>query len=201
MPKGGAVAISDEMRQELERLPTEELVSILQNRDEEQWRPEVFDIVACILETRGVSSSEVKAIGSNDADPEEPDATEVPDLVPLAEDDACSLKAAALANRAQYFGSLEVLALEGAGIRTWVVGGKLHVRSEDLEAALEILEAAPVPSSALPLELAEPPCPKCGSREVTQVAEIPDPSPALPSSLEPQVWLYHCASCDHKWSE
>ncbi len=200
MLNGGTVASSDDMRQELERLPTEELVSILRNRDQEQWRPEVFDVVACILETRGVASGEVRALGPENPDLEGQDATEAPELVTLA-DHSSSQETLALAYRAQNFGSLEYMVLEGAGIKTWVVGGKLKVRTEDLEAALEILEAAPVPSSALPPELAEPPCPKCGSREVTQVAEVSDPSLSLLSSSECQVWLYHCAACNHKWSE
>jgi hypothetical protein len=31
--------------------------------------------------------------------------------------------------------------------------------------------------------------------------EVLDSSSTMVSSSERQVWLYHCASCDHKWSE
>jgi hypothetical protein len=40
---------------EMEQRSTSELVSILRNRDEDEWRPEVFQIVATILSSRGIS--------------------------------------------------------------------------------------------------------------------------------------------------
>jgi hypothetical protein len=41
-------------RRELEHRDTEELVEILAERDEEEWRPEVFPIVEALLRERGV---------------------------------------------------------------------------------------------------------------------------------------------------
>ncbi len=53
----------DAVRQELEQQSTESLVSILRNRDEDEWRPEVFDIVAGVLRERGVLPDDVTALG------------------------------------------------------------------------------------------------------------------------------------------
>jgi DNA-directed RNA polymerase subunit M/transcription elongation factor TFIIS len=118
---------------------------------------------------------------------------------------------------ANYFSNIDAetdrQALEAKGLKAWIFnedaasmegfrpGVRLQVRSEDFAAAMEILEPEPVPSSDLPAEIAEPPCPKCGSRQVTEGAEIPESS-ADSTSLPPrQAWFYHCASCGHKWSE
>ena len=48
----------DEIRQQLELLNDEELVSIFREHDTEKWRPEVFDIVGAILTDRGISPAE-----------------------------------------------------------------------------------------------------------------------------------------------
>ena len=53
----------EDLRKELEQRPTAELISILRNRDEEEWRPEVFDLVALVLQARGISPGEVSAMG------------------------------------------------------------------------------------------------------------------------------------------
>lgn len=56
----------DETKQleaQLEQCSTEELVSILRNRDEEEWRPPVFEVVTSILSARGVSPTDVVAMG------------------------------------------------------------------------------------------------------------------------------------------
>jgi hypothetical protein len=50
---------TSELAQQLERLSTDELVSILRNRDEEEWQPNVFDIVASILAARGLEPPQV----------------------------------------------------------------------------------------------------------------------------------------------
>ena len=41
----------------MELLNDQELLAIIREHDEEQWRPEVFDIVGAILKNRGVSPS------------------------------------------------------------------------------------------------------------------------------------------------
>ena len=71
------------------------------------------------------------------------------------------------------------LALEANGLKVWILnehvpelsanlyqpgvylpGIQIQVRKEDMPAAIRILESEPVPSSDLPDEIAEPPCPK-----------------------------------------
>ena len=113
---------------------------------------------------------------------------------------------------AHYFSYVDAetdrLALEAKGLKVWILsendplpgvpGVQLQVRSEDFAAAMATLESEPVPSSDLPADIAEPPCPKCGSRSVTEAADIPEVSGAL-SSLPPErAWFYHSASCGHK---
>ncbi len=56
-------AKNDELRDAFEARSSEELVSILRNHDREQWREEVFAIVAAILAERGLSPAEVVALG------------------------------------------------------------------------------------------------------------------------------------------
>ncbi len=184
----------DEIRQQLEPLNDNELVSILQEHDEEQWRPEVFDIVKSILKERGVSPDVDSGLS---ADEEVLDETAGLDLVTLAE------------YPSYVDAETDKLALEAEGLKAWIFnehdpfegavpGAQLQVRAQDMNAAMAILQSELVPSSDLPPEIAEPPCPKCGSREVTENAEIVE---AAESSAPQQAWLYHCASCGHKWSE
>lgn len=184
------------VRQELETRATEELVSILRNRDEQQWRPEVFDIVASILAARGLSPAEIVSMG-----PEGVDVVEGQQLVTLA----------------RYFNTVEAhthrMALEEAGLLAWVsdesggamfgvgVGSRLQVRVEDEAAARAVLEAAAVPASALPQEFAEPPCPGCGSREVRKAAALAEPPASLEADGPRRAGRYECAACGHSWSE
>lgn len=188
--------MGEDLRRELEALSTEELVSILRNRDEDEWRPEVFDLVAAILEGRGVSPKDVVALG-----PEAVDVIEGQPLVTLG----------------RYFSPVQAhahrMALEDAGLQAWVsdeilgtmygvgVGPRLQVRAEDERAARAVLEAGPPPASSLPAELAEPPCPSCGSTDVNQTADLPDPSPQAPAEGSRRVWRYECGSCGHAWSD
>jgi hypothetical protein len=188
----------DEIRQQLNLLKDEELASILQKHDEAQWQPEVFDIVSSILRDRGISPGDGSAAASNKEDTA--DETEGMDLVTVSE-------------YASYVDAeTDRLALEAEGLKAWIFnehdpfegsipGAQLQVRAEDLSKAKAILESEPVPSSDLPPEIAEPPCPKCGSRMVTEGAEIVEESTDALLPIPRQVWLYHCASCGHKWSE
>jgi DNA-directed RNA polymerase subunit RPC12/RpoP len=120
---------------------------------------------------------------------------------------------------AAYFSAVEAhvdrLALEQAGLKAWVTGeyhgenygigsgAILQVRSEDMAAAMDILEAPPAPASALPPELADIHCPRCGSSEITEVEEVLDVLDSSSTSLSSsprQLWLYRCAACKHEWS-
>jgi hypothetical protein len=185
----------DEIRQQMELLADDELVAILRERDTDQWRPEVFDIVASILYSRGVSPET-----GVDFEEEAPDETAGLDLVTVAnytyEIDA----------------ETDRLALEAKDLKAWIINEhndnmmatpvQLQVRKEDWTAAMQILDPeAPevVPSSELPAEIAEPPCPKCGSRKVLEEPEFPEHEE--PQLWPDKTWLYHCASCGHKWSE
>jgi hypothetical protein len=184
----------DAVRQELEGLPTEELVSILRDRDEQEWRPEVFGIVESILAGRGVSAADVAALG-----PEGEDVVEEQLLVTIG----------------RYFTPHEAhglrMALEEASLRAWVseesggamfgvgIGSRLQVRAEDEAAARAVLEAAAVPVSGAP-PLAEQPCPRCGVREMRQGTALAQP-PAPASADAPRAFRYECASCGHSWTE
>jgi hypothetical protein len=176
------------IRRELAQQSTESLVSILRNRDEDQWRPEVFDIVAAILRERGVSPADVTALG-----PEDVAVLESEPTVTLA-----TFFSPAHAHSCKG-------ALEDAGLKAWVVdealgtiyalgvGTRVQVRQEDLEAAqavVEGLEERPLTGDALPPDLAEPPCPSCGSTKVTQFIDVTD-----------HRWKYRCTECANAWSE
>jgi hypothetical protein len=183
------------VRRELEGLSTEELVSILRNRDEQQWRPEVFGIVASLLTARGVTAADVTALG-----PEGVDVVEGQRLVTLG----------------RYFTPHEAhglrMALEEANLPAWVseesggamfgvgIGSRLQVRAEDEAAARAVLEAAAVPASAAP-PLAEQPCPRCGVREMRQGTALAEPPAAPAADRVSGPWRYECASCGHSWTE
>jgi Putative prokaryotic signal transducing protein len=183
------------IRRELEERPTEELASILRNRDEDEWRPEVFDIVAGILTSRGLSPAEITAQG--------PDAIDV-------------VEGQSLVTVGRYFSPVQAhayrMALEAAGLKSWItdegggglygvgIGARLQVRAEDEKAAREVLESDPVPASEMPAELAEQPCPRCGSQEVTQTAEVVD-TPGLHLERPSRAWRYQCGQCGHTWSD
>jgi len=184
----------DEIRQQMDLLTDEELIAILREHDEEQWRPEVFNIVASILNQRGFSP---------DRDLES------------QEDGSDETEGLNLATVASYNSDIDAetdrLSLEAKGLKAWVFNKhspypytavQLQVREGDYAAAMQIPEPEPsemAPSSDLPPEIAEPPCPKCGSRQVMEQAEGAEHSEMQPP--HERVWLYHCASCGHKWSD
>jgi predicted RNA-binding Zn-ribbon protein involved in translation (DUF1610 family) len=185
----------DEIRQQMELLKDEELIGILKERDKDQWRPEVFDIVSSILKNRGVPPD---AFTESDAD---------------ISDETEGLDIAIVAN---YFSNLDAetdrRALEAKGIRAFVVDRnapkaeheptiELQVLADDLVQAMAILESEPASSMDLSAELAEFPCPKCGSRKVSEESEIMEEASSKHILRSKQVWLYHCADCGCKWSE
>src|SRR5262245_39264049 len=112
----------DEIRAALELRSSEELESILRNQDEEEWRPEVFAIVASILSARGVSTIDIAALG-----PESTDTVEGQSLVTVGH-----FSTPFEAHSAR-------IALESAGITAWVtdetlqlgLGNRLQARVED----------------------------------------------------------------------
>src|SRR4029453_88355 len=180
----------DELRMSLESRTTDELVAILRNQNQDEWRHEGFDLVASILAGRGISPAAVLAMG-----PEGEDVVEERPLVTVA----------------RYFSPAEAhaarMALEAADIQAWVideslgtvygvgVGTRLQVRVEDEQAARGVLAGDPAAASTLPAELAEPPCPQCGSKEVSQSSEpIEDPDAARArGGRRRRQWYYDCA--------
>jgi hypothetical protein len=186
---------AESLRKEFEQRSSEELMSILRNRDEEEWRPEVFEIVTLVLKGRGVSPEEVIAMGPEgvDVDESEPTVTIVNFFSPVE----------AHASR---------MALEEAGIAAWVadeaggtmygvgIGARLQVRAKDADAARGVLSAAPVSAEDIPPDLAEPPCPACGSRKVTPEAWLDETDDAKPRWRPTRrKWYYVCADCDEAW--
>jgi len=181
----------EQIKIELGRRSSEELVSILRNHDEEEWRPEVFEVVAQLLTERGISPDDVIAMG-----PEGVDVVESEPTLTIA----------------NFFSPPEAhaarMALEDAGIPAWVIdevggtiygvgiGSRLQVRAKDLATAREVLSAAPVPGEDLPPELAEPPCPACGSRNVASEAWV-DEDGGWPRGR--RKWYYVCEDCDEAW--
>ncbi len=184
----------DQLVRQLEQLSTDELVSILRNRDEEEWRPQVFEIVASILASRGVSPGDVDAMG--------PEGGDVAESAPTVTVASFFSPAEAHASR---------MALEEAGISAWVadeaggtmygpgVGTRLQVRATDEVAAREVLASPPAPSEALPADLADPACPACGSRNVAPEAWVAEAPPDQPRPQSRRKWYYVCADCDEAW--
>ena len=192
------VTDTDNLRATLEAQTTEELVSILRNHDDREWRPEVFNMVASILVDRGVSPTSVSAMG--------PEGEDVVEQRPLA-------------TVARYFSPAEAhaarLALEAAGLEAWVadealgtvygvgVGTRVQVRVQDQEAAQAVLEGEPGGVEELPPELAPPPCPTCGSRSIALSSELiqdPDAQPAR-GGRRKRDWYYDCQACGHRWRD
>lgn len=177
----------EDVRRELESKSSEELISILRNRDEDEWLPEVFPVVAELLRARGVSPEEVIARG--------------PEIVPVADPQP-------LVTVARFFSPAEAqvgrMTLEEADIPAWVadesagamynfgVGSRLQVRASDEEAARQVLAAAPAAGDALPEDLAEPPCRKCGSRNVM-------PESRIDENEDERRWYYACGDCGEAW--
>jgi Putative prokaryotic signal transducing protein len=184
----------EQLTTKMEGLSTEELVSILRNHDEDEWRPPVFDVVATILASRGVSPGEVEGLG--------PEGGDVPESAPLVTVATFFSPPEAHASR---------MALEEGGIAAWVadeavgtmygvgVGTRLQVRASDEATAREILASPAAPTDVLPPEISDPACPACGSRNVAPQAwpEDAQQSPALwPGG---RVWHYVCSDCDEAW--
>ena len=186
----------EDLRKEFEQASTADLVSVLRNRDEQEWRPEVFAVVALVLKARGISPEDVAAMG-----PEGEDVVELEPVVTVA----------------TFFSPAEAhalrMALEEGGITAWVsdeaggtmygvgIGARLQVRAKDADAARELLSAGPVSAEGLPPDLAEPPCPACGSANVASEAWVDGAEgEQLRQDSTRRKWYYVCADCHEAWS-
>ena len=189
------------MRHNLSLLNDEKLLSILRDQNADEWRPEVFGIVASILRDRGISPS-LASDHESDREGEVPTegAVHIPDLVAVA----------------SYLDGLDAETdrsrLGERGLRAWIFDGdmpsessvELRVLPDDVAAALAILQSDPLAVAELPPETAEPPCPQCGDGDVIGDADSPegDGASARPSgSISEQKWIYRCNACGHRWSE
>jgi hypothetical protein len=185
------------LREHFERESIEELISILRNHDEQEWRPEVFEVVASILKSRGLSPGAVIALGP------EPAVMEVVESEP-------TVTVATFFSPAEAHGSR--MALEEAGIRAWVmdeslgtmygvgVGTRVQVRAKDVDAARQVLSSQPAPGDALPADMAEPACPACGSRNVAPEAWVGETESDQPHGGHTRrQWHYVCADCQEAW--
>ena len=183
-----------DIQREMERRSTSELISILRNRDEQEWRPEVFQILVTILAKRGIPPGGITALG-----PEGVDVVETQQLVTVG----------------WYPTAWEAhshrLALEAAGLTAWLcdefagtmyamgIGARLQVRAEDEEAAREILEDLPSPSEEMPQECTAPRCPGCGSIDVTETERATEPPPIAQAGRSRIGWRRVCRACGHSW--
>ena len=184
----------EDIQHEMEGRSTPELVSILRNRDEEEWRPEVFQVVETILAGRGMSPDEITALG-----PEGADVVEARQVVTIGW------------YPAPWEAHSHRLALEASGLTAWVcdevggtmyaggIGARLQVRVEDEEAARALLRDEQSPSVEMPPESADPPCPRCGSSDVTDTAETLEPAPPAQESGPRSIWRHECRGCGHSW--
>jgi hypothetical protein len=183
-----------EIRARLEERSTDELIAILRERNEDEWRPEVFAIVASILASRGVSVADAADPALEDhGAAEEPFAT------------VASFTSSSEAHVAR-------MALEEAGLSAWVVegtmgmgdGSRVQVRAGDERAALDILESAPASSTDLPPELAEAPCRSCGANRVRPVFELLERGSPHYNGTDGRPsprWLFACDACGEKWPD
>ncbi len=187
----------DELKATLEARSTEDLVAILRERDEEEWKPEVFEIAGSILASRGVEPP-TEGVGSRVG-------------INVVEDQP-------LVTLASYFSPAEAFvaraALESAGLEAWVadestgttygvaVGTRLRVREEDEQSARELLEAFEEAPGVLPPELAAPPCPKCGAMGASQTSELMmGPGASGGTFGLRRDWYYDCVACHHRWAD
>ena len=113
---------TDALKQHFEAESNEELISILRNHDDEEWRPEVFEVVASVLKARGLSPEDIAAMGP------EPTVTEVVESAP-------TITLAHFFSPAEAHGSR--MALEEAGIPAAVICTDAFGVTADAMAALQ----------------------------------------------------------------
>ena len=191
--------MTDEMRARLEQLPTGELLAILRDRDDEEWRPEAFPLIEAILAERHVDVA--AALQSLNA------AATYVDFEALVE--VATFSTAVDAHLCR-------MALEEAEIPCWVfndhlagvhvplamvVGVSVRVRPEDADSAREILEAVRAGAAAAPEDPV--PCPRCGTaagRERTTDRLSTIGAWAFVGTPAAQAdWHYVCPACGERW--
>ena len=181
-------------------MPTGELLTILNERDLDEWRPEAFPLIEAILAERHVDVA--AALASLSA------AATYVDFEALAEIATFGTSVDAHLCR---------MALEEAEIPCWLfndnlagvhvplgmaIGVSVRVRPEDAEGAREILEAVRSGATAAPEDRVS--CPRCGASDAVR-ARTTDRLSTVETFLimGPPIaqsrWQYKCATCGHSW--
>lgn len=183
--------MSDELRVRLEARPTEDLQRILEDRNADEWRPEVFPIVEAFLRARGAARHTARP---HDA-AVSPPGVEIGPVMPESE------------------GREWLSILLSGGIDAWIseqpfdsvhghcIGIQLHVRPEDAAAADEMLSGYADAPPIFPEDLAPPPCPKCktpGAKQSLHEEELP-PDPLFEVRQVVRSWCFSCENCGHYW--
>jgi hypothetical protein len=180
-------------------MPTGELLTILNERDLDEWRPEAFPLIEAILAERHVDvAAAVESLGAAATYVDFEALTEIATFGTSVDAHLCRM------------------ALEEAEIPCWVfndhlagvhvplamvIGVSVRVRPEDAEAAREILKAVDAGAVAAPPE--ETPCPRCGTATVRERTVDRLTTLAAGLATGPPVahstWRYRCAHCGHDW--
>ena len=171
----------DAVRTQMDALPTEELVDILARRDEEEWLPEVFDIVTDVLRRREVAI-EPAVEAARAAFPPEPDPDALVDLVTVAHF-FTPVEARLCYEHLRRAGLSAVIADENVAAINYplgVLGGGIRVQVPRAQEA----DAQELMQQRGAVELPEE-CPSCGSTEVTRIDGAPPAG--------------ECRQCHHRW--
>jgi hypothetical protein len=191
--------MSDDLRDRLDAMSSDELLDILEQRDTDEWREEVFPIVEDLLRARGIQPAIARIA---------PPAADAPD-------------AGALTSVGTYSTALDAnlckMALTESGIEAWLpteylagvspnlglaIGLDVLVRDEDAPRAREVLRDLAAGGAALSLDPEL--CPNCGSNETEYVPQ-PDRANAIGGYIlagmpRPAVqWRWVCDGCRQEW--
>jgi hypothetical protein len=167
------------IRAHLDAKPTEELVDILARRDEEEWRPEAFDVVSVLLHERGVAIDEAVAAARAAFGPA-PDPDAHVDLVTVGRF-YTPVEAQLCHAHLTRGGLTPVIADENVaalGLVLYTGGVRVQVPAEQEAEALELIRQGQA------LQFTER-CPSCGSSDIVH-AEVGTPQAT-------------CGQCGHRW--
>jgi hypothetical protein len=169
------------IREQMEAKPTEELVDILARRNEEEWRPEVFDIVSEVLRGRRIAIDEAVAAARTALALEPvPDPEARVDLVTVGRF-LTPVEAQLCHAHLARGGLTPVIADENMtalGLVLVTGGVRVQVPVEQEAEALELIRQGQA------LEFTER-CPSCGSSDIVH-AEVGTPQAT-------------CGKCGHRW--
>lgn len=127
-------------------------------------------------------------------------------VIPSEEPDPPNVPPESLVTVGRYFSPAEAhlarMAVQEGGIEAFLfdenvgasygfgVGARLAVRPSDEASARAVLASSAAPASALPPDIAEPPCPSCGAADVASLRRLRD---------DRSEWIYRCSACGREW--